>query len=154
MENACFNKVFLSSDFKRVSVLVLLLSRLLKLLQNEIWSWSFTWGGSESSSLQPHLPYSITLNGLSSPKSGLDLSLQRLKAFLLLRLWLNNLKHLITFNFKIENEACASLQPWMHALTWLAGWRGEMLLHYLHLEKGPSPQCLRWGNCCRMVANS
>jgi hypothetical protein len=40
---------------------------------------------------------------------------------------LNNLKHLITFNFKIENEGCASLQPCdLKPLTWLAGWLADV----------------------------
>jgi hypothetical protein len=76
MENACLYKVFLISDCNKVSSPSLLLStRILSshstnsLLQNEILYFIYRRGLFE---LFPptNLPYSITLNGLSSPASG------------------------------------------------------------------------------------
>ena len=80
MENACLYKVFLSMAYNKVSALSILLSTRKSssilstslLTQNEIRNLFYLRGLFER--FPPiYLPYSIALNGLSSPLSDLDL---------------------------------------------------------------------------------
>jgi hypothetical protein len=94
--------------------------------------------GSSSASLQVHLPYSITINGLSSPASGsrsqpiyikADLSNACSKARLP---WLTSLSTLNYIQFQIQMRLRLSFSfECMRAdvAGWLAGWHGAMLLH-------------------------
>jgi hypothetical protein len=64
-----FTKVFLSSLWLFSSLLYMQILTQLPTLPNEIRK-SLLPEGSSSASLQVYLPYSITINGLSSPASG------------------------------------------------------------------------------------
>ena len=92
----------------------------------------FTRGGSLSSSLQSTYPIQLHWMGCLVHHLDLDLSLTNIKGLptLMPAQRHNSMAQqpttLITFKFKIEDEGCASLQPWMHALTWLAGWLADV----------------------------
>jgi hypothetical protein len=70
LANACIYKVFLSSLWLSSTQSSLIYNNLLKMRYQNL----FYLRGSSSASLQVYLLYSITLNGLSSPESDLDLS--------------------------------------------------------------------------------
>jgi hypothetical protein len=106
MENACFYKVFLSTACNKVSALlssslysqILSLLSMLALLTTKEIQYIFYMRGLFELFPPIYLPYSITLNGLSSPLSGSrSQPYKKLKAYLFYSLhkgttlWLNNL---------------------------------------------------------------